>query len=88
MREYRQTFIPELTVWFWNLFFVLIVEAITWLSTVVLRRVNNATSVAIRNALAVPSSETMLIEGIYLKSNSRLLIWQSTGVASEILHEC
>ena len=42
MRECRQTFIPELTVWFWNLFFVLTVEAITWSSTVALRRASKA----------------------------------------------
>jgi predicted nucleic acid-binding protein len=59
IREYRQTFTPELTAWFWNLFSVLMVEAITWLSTVVPRRVNNATSVAIQNALAAPLFATM-----------------------------
>ena len=63
MREYRQTFTPEVTVWFWNLFFVLTVEAITWSSTVALRRASNVTNVAIRNAVAAPSFETMLTLG-------------------------
>jgi len=63
MREYRQPFTPELTAWFWNLFFVLTVEAITWSSTVILRSASNVTNVAIRNAIAVRSFETMLTLG-------------------------
>ena len=63
MRKCRQMFIPELTTWSWNLFFVLTVEAITWSSTVALRRASNVTNVAIRNAVAALSSETMLTLG-------------------------
>jgi len=63
MREYRQTFTPELTTWFWNLFFVPPVQAMTWSSTVVLRSVNNVISVETRNAVAVRSFETMLTLG-------------------------
>ena len=63
MREYRQTSPLGVTAWFWNLFFVLMVEAITWSSTVALGRASNVTNVAIRNAVAAPSFETMLTLG-------------------------